>query len=81
MSAVPWVELADFAVFTITGPSLLFVRPREPIPVERAEAILTQFRQLKFASPDVQIVLLPHNFDVFAVGEAELAQRGLVRIP
>ncbi len=80
MSAVPWVELGDFAVFTISGPSVLFVRPRVRIPNEQAEAILTQFRQLTFASPNVQVVLLPYDLDVFAAGEAELAQHGLVRI-
>lgn len=80
MSAEREYELADLVSLTLDEPALLFVRARRPMTDEEFSAFahgLTYLPRL----PGVKTVAVPHDVELFCVGEAELQKIGWTKIP
>jgi hypothetical protein len=72
--------IADFAAFTPTGPTVLFIRSRRPLSEEEMKRGQEFMAYMRWPS-GVACVWLEHDMDVFAAGEAEMKKLGWARIP
>jgi hypothetical protein len=72
--------VADFTVFTPTGPSVLFIRSRRPMSHAETESAVDFMSKMRWPS-GVVCMWLDNEMDVFAVGEAEMKKLGWAKIP
>lgn len=73
-----WI-LVDLANFRADGPALLFIRPRRALTEEEERCVRMSTASMRI--PGVQVWNVPHDFDLLAVGEAELERIGWTKLP
>jgi hypothetical protein len=79
--AVPDIEvLADLAALKISGPAIVFFRPRRPMSLDQVEEIHKAAVAMSRRETNVSFVMLRWDLDIMAVGEVELERYGLRRI-
>jgi hypothetical protein len=72
--------LADLMALKLEGPAIVFLRPRLPWPAERMEIVARHLQRIAHQS-GAEFVLLSHDVDIMAIGEADLERYGLTRLP
>lgn len=71
--------LADFAAFEISGPTVVFLRPRRRYSLDEMASIAGALRTTQ--RPNLEYVLVSDEFDVMPMGEVQLRERGWVKLP
>jgi hypothetical protein len=76
----PVAVLADMASLSTVGECVLFIRPRRQLSDVENQNVEECCNFMMRRSPH-QAFVLPHDFDIMAVGDAQLTKVGLMRIP
>ena len=79
------LPIADFTSIQFDGPGVLFVRPKRTLSDEEMKGymagngvLVDMFRRCNM---HVEVVLVPHDVEVLAIGEVEMTRHGWMRIP
>lgn len=76
--------LADLMALKVNGPTLVFLRPRQGFRDERLRAMTESLKNMKSQRPEfseVTFIVMQSDFDIMAVGDADLERFGLTRLP
>lgn len=71
--------LAGLMALKVDGPTTVILRPRRRLAVEEMIAVRDSLHQI--ATENVRFVLVASEFDIMAVGDAELEHVGVTQLP
>jgi len=76
--------LADLACVKVDGTAVVFVRPKHHLDHEEMSRLADSLQEVQrslWIRLGLTFVAVPHEFDLMVVGDAELTQYGLTRLP